>query len=148
MPLLITSGQRPPIPSRARLVLRALRYLAGKALTIGLTIFAGVFITVMLASQPSQRGLGPPVSPFQTSLETQIALAVRQQVKPGAITPTNPFGYPDPAEVKALTEQLRDEAGLNLPFLPRHLLWTKKALTFDWGLINLGFGVGRSGTAS
>ena len=126
-------------------MLRALRYLIGKALTIGITIFVGVFITVVLASQPSARGLGLPVSPFQTSIEAQVARAVRERATPGAVTPSNPFGFPDPAEVKKLTEQLRDEAGLNLPYLPRHLLWTKKALTLDWGSVDLGFG--RSGSA-
>jgi len=110
-------------------------YLAGKVLTITLTIFVGVFITVLLANQPSQRGLGPPVSPFETSLEAQIFVVVHAK-----------FGIigGNQAEMDAMTEQLRTEAGLNLPFLPRYMLWTVKALTFDWGKL----GSRQSGWAS
>lgn len=106
--------------------MRVVRYLAGKAITIALTIFTGVFLTVLLASQPSQRGMGPPVSPFETSLEAQIFVIVR--LNSGLFGPDA-----DKEKIAAMTEQLRTEAGLNLPYLPRHLLWTIKALTFDWG---------------
>ncbi len=141
---MIHAGNNPSIPTRARLILRAVRHLGGKALTIFITIFVGVFITVLLANQPSQRGLGPPKSPFETSLESQVALLVRISMSDGTIG-LNARGYPDQDQINALTEKLRDEAGLNLPFLPRYLLWTTKALTFDWGLLDLGFG--RSGSA-
>ncbi len=117
-----------PVAPHARPFLRAVQYLAGKALTIAATIFIGVFITVMLASQPSRRGLGPPVSPFETSLEAQIYLVVRNSFN-NQIFP----GVSDQNLADALTEKLRSEAGLNLPYLPRYLLWTLKALTFDWG---------------
>jgi peptide/nickel transport system permease protein len=121
-----------PAAPHARPFLRAVQYLAGKALTIAATIFIGVFITVMLASQPSRRGLGPPVSPFETSLEAQISLVVRNSLNNGNITQIFP-GIPDQNQADALTEKLRSEAGLNLPYLPRYVLWTLKALTFDWG---------------
>ncbi|MCX6035412.1 MAG: ABC transporter permease subunit [Chloroflexi bacterium] len=110
----------------------AVRYLVGKILSIAVTIFIGVFITVMIASQPSRRGLGPPESPFETSLESQIYLVVRNNINNGTITQIFP-GVPDQNQVDALTEKLRTEAGLNLPYLPRYMLWTLKALTFDWG---------------
>jgi len=129
---LTANEQTPPAHPRARPVLGAVRYLAGKALTIALTIFIGVFITVMIANQPSRRGLGPPVSPFETSLESQIYLVVRNNINNGTITQISP-GVPDQNQVDALTEKLRTEAGLNLPYLPRYMLWTLKALTFDWG---------------
>jgi len=119
---------------RLRSFLRAVRYLASKALTIAATIFIGVFITVMLASQPSWRGLGPPVSPFETSLEAQISLIVRNSIFNGIIS-TNSDGVLDQFEVNALTEKLRTEAGLNLPYVPRYMLWTLKALTFNWGTL-------------
>jgi peptide/nickel transport system permease protein len=108
------------------------RYLAGKALTIAVTVFIGVFFTVLLANQPSRRGLGPPESPFETSLEAQISLVVRANINHGTIR-RDANGDPDPSQVEALTEKLRKEAGLNLPHLPRYMLWTVKALTFDWG---------------
>jgi peptide/nickel transport system permease protein len=119
---------------RVQSVKRAVGYLAGKVLTIAAAIFIGVFITVMLASQPSRRGLGPPVSPFETSLEAQINLVVRNSISTniGSIYQVFP-GVPDQNKVNLLTEKLRTEAGLNLPLLPRYMLWTLKALTFNWG---------------
>jgi peptide/nickel transport system permease protein len=120
----------PSQPSRTRLAMRVVKYLAGKAITIALTIFTGVFLTVLLASQPSQRGMGPPVSPFETSLEAQIFVIVR--LNSGLFGPDA-----DKEKIAALTEQLRTEMGLNLPYLPRHLLWTVKALTFDWGPLGM-----------
>ncbi len=111
-------------PSPTQRILRMVRFLIGKALTIAATIFIGVFITVLLANQPSRRGLGPPESPFETSLEAQIFVIVHARINSAAA---------DQGQVEALTEKLRTEAGLNLPFLPRYMLWTVKALTFDWG---------------
>jgi len=129
---LTSNDQIPSLPPRPRPVLGAMRYLAGKALNIALTIFIGVFITVTIANQPSRRGLGPPVSPFETSLEAQIYLVVRTNINNGTID-LDRNGVPDQDQVQALTNQLRTEMGLNLPFLPRYMLWTIKALTFDWG---------------
>ena len=102
--------------------------MAGKVLTIAATIFISVFITVLLANQPSQRGLGPPVSPFETSLEAQIFLVVRANLNLEPISQIS-----DEEQIAAMTEKLRTEMGLHLPFLPRNMLWTIKALTFDWG---------------
>jgi len=70
--------------------------------------------------------MGPPVSPFETSLEAQIFVIAHANISPTANQP----------EMDTLAEQLRSEAGLHLPFFPRYVLWTVKALTFDWG--NLG----------
>jgi hypothetical protein len=61
---LISNGQVPETPSRTHLVRGAVRYLAGKALTIAAAIFLAVFITVLITNQPSQRGLGPPALSF------------------------------------------------------------------------------------
>jgi peptide/nickel transport system permease protein len=117
----------PQAARRPRPVLRVLQYLAGKFLTISATIFIGVFITVLLTGQPSRRGLGPPESPFETSLKAQIKLIVQNSLQ------RNFYESPNPDRVKALTEKLSNEMGLNLPYLPRNLLWTIKALTFNWG---------------
>ncbi len=125
-PIVASQATRRPRP-----VLRVMQYLAGKILTISATIFIGVFITVLLASQPSRRGLGPPESPFETSIKAQIKLIVQNS------TQGNFFESPDPDQVKALTEKLSNEMGLNLPYLPRNLLWTIKALTFNWGPLGL-----------
>ncbi len=137
--------------------MRVVRYLAGKVLTIALTIFVGVFITVMLANQPSRRGLGPPVSPFETSLEAQIFVIVNYSFDITTLPaiPLDANGYPDQQQIQqlikeqkdAFTEELRNEAGLNLPYLPRYLLWTVKALTFDWGPLGVRQGGWASGRA-
>jgi peptide/nickel transport system permease protein len=116
-----------------------MRYLAGKALMIAVTIFAGVFLTVMIANQPSRRGLGPPESPFETSLEAQIFLVIRANIWNGTIK-LDQFGVPDQDQVDTLTNKLRSDMGLNLPFVPRYLLWTIKALTFDWGQLGTRMG--------
>jgi peptide/nickel transport system permease protein len=124
--------------------MRVVRYLAGKALTIAATIFISVFITVLLANQPSRRGMGPPVSPFETSIEAQIFVIVR--LNSGLFGPDA-----DKEKIAAMTEKLRTEMGLNLPFLPRYMLWTTKALTFDWGKLGNrqgGWASGRGTTAS
>lgn len=102
----------------------AVRYLAGKALIIGIAIFSGVFITVLIVNQTFGR-FSIDASPFELRLLSQIDLFIQINVYNGTIS-RDAHGVPDQKEVEALTEQLRDEAGLNLPFLPRYLLWTKR----------------------
>lgn len=146
----MTSIDQPEsVSPRARPFFRALRYLGGKFLIISITIFIGVLITVVIANQPSQRGLGPPESPFETSLEAQIYLVVQTNINNGTID-LDSYGAPDQDQVKALTEKLRNDMGLNLPFVPRYLLWTFKALKFEWGQLGTrqgGWGIQRT-TAS
>ncbi|HUM25428.1 MAG TPA: ABC transporter permease, partial [Anaerolineales bacterium] len=119
-------------PPRVRIWISALRYLLGKALTIFATIFAGVFLTLLLANQPSPRGLDPARSPFEISLESQIARVIRISIANGTI-PRLSDGYPDQRQLDALEKKLRDDAGLELPFFPRYLWWTLNALQFNWG---------------
>lgn len=119
-------------PPRVRTWISALRYLLGKALTIFATIFAGVFLTLLLANQPSPRGLDPARSPFEISLESQIARVIRISIANGTI-PRLSDGYPDQHQLDALEKKLRDDAGLELPFFPRYLWWTLNALQFNWG---------------
>lgn len=112
--------------------MKTVSYLGGKFISIAVTIFIGVFLTVMIANQPSRRGLGPPVSPFETSLEAQINLVVRSTINSGLIS-RDPQGVPDPIQVQIFTDMLRSEMGLDLPYFPRIFNWTIKALSFDWG---------------
>jgi len=39
-------------------------------------------------------------------------------------------------QIQVLRAQMEEEAGLNLPFLPRHLRWTIQALALDWGNVS------------
>lgn len=117
-------------PTRTRVFLSAGRYLAGKALTILLTIFFAVFVTLLIVNYPA--GPADGISPFEQKLELQIQQAVSVAVYRNFI-PKDAFGTPLAHEVEAYMQSLRQEAGLDLPFLQRHLLWTFRALTFNWG---------------
>ena len=128
----------PRPPTRLRTLLSATRYLGGKALTILVTIFLGVFITMLLADIPVAVGRGPRASQFQLRLEQQIGYVIQYNVNNGFIH-RDALGVPVQAEVQALSEKLRAEAGLDLPYLPRYLLWTYKALTFNWGELSNGY---------
>lgn len=98
----------------------------------GITIFIGVYLTVLLANQPPPRGIGPARSPFEISLEDQIDLFLRISISNGTIDKLQ-NGMPDPDQMAALEKQLRKDSGLELPEFQRYLLWTIKALTFNWG---------------
>jgi len=134
---------KPSLPSRTRTVWSAVRYLFGKVLTIMATTFVGVFITVLIANQPSPNGLNPARSPFEINLEKQIDRHVSMLVFSGVIG-INPDGSYNQAEVEATIAEMRERAGLNLPCLPRYLLWTFRALTFNWGELTVTY-VGQMG---
>lgn len=124
-------------PTRFRLFTSALKYLAGKALTILLTIFVGVFITMLIVNYPSGTGAEPNKSPFELRLESQIDLVVQNTFYSGTIVVSSPAEFN--AQYELLTNQLRAKAGLDLPYWPRNLLWTFNALTFNWGELDLSF---------
>lgn len=115
-----------------RVFLSAVRYLAGKVLTILLTIFVAIFITLLIVNYPA----GPTLvsSPFEQNLEAQIYYAVSEANLQGVFS-LDAMGNPVQSEVDQFVAVLRAEAGLDLPFVPRYLLWTAKAFTFDWGRV-------------
>lgn len=127
------------IPSKAQPAWRAAKYLALKAFSIAATIFIGIFITILITTQPSRRGLGPPESPFETSLKAQLNLVIQNNISNGLIS-VDQFGVPDQNQVKAMMERIRSELGLDLPYFPRNVLWTVKALSFDWGPLGSRYG--------
>lgn len=120
------------ISPRMRVWTSALRYLAGKFLTIAAAIFIGVFITVLICNQPPPRGIGIARSPFELNLEEQIQLFLRVSVENGTIQ-RGPNGQPDQNQIEELKARLYEESGMNLPYLPRYLLWTFRAMSFNWG---------------
>ena len=124
----------PPLsaPTRGRVIWSAARYLAGRALTILVTIFLAVLITMVIVDVPADMGSGLKMSPFQMRLEYQIERVIEISAYQGLIS-TDADGNPMPAEVDAIREKLRSDTGLDLPYLTRYLLWTYKALTFNWG---------------
>ncbi len=133
---LISSSLAISIPSRTRLFVSAARYLLAKVLTIGVTIFVGILITILLVSHPSGADGSTDTSPFEARLLAQIDDFIKVSIYRGAIR-RDAYGTPDQEQVDAITQELRQEAGLDLPLAPRYLLWTKKALAFDWGRLNV-----------
>lgn len=119
----------PPSGSRIRTFWSAARYLLAKVLMVGVTIFFGVFVTVLIANTPAPPGWGIPQPQFEASLETQIDRAVRGYLYAGGFRQSD-------QEIIDLEASLREEAGLNLPYWQRHLYWTYKVLTFGWGRIS------------
>ena len=125
-------------PTRSHIFFSAARYLAGKALMILAAIFTGVLITVLVMNYPSGLGGGEVFSPFERNLESRIDSQINNSIY-NNIIPRDAFGVPLQTEVDTLEARLRAEAGLNLPDLPRYLLWTVKALTFDWGDLHTSY---------
>lgn len=112
-----------PSFSPSRIVVSTLRFLLLRATLIAATIFVGVFITVVIVGQPARNPLQAVKSPFEVSIEKQIERYLQE----------NYLGNATDQEIATIRAQLREAAGLNLPSLPRYMLWTYRALTFDWG---------------
>ncbi|HEY5728658.1 MAG TPA: ABC transporter permease subunit [Anaerolineales bacterium] len=124
--LITATVKTTPFGPRLKMLLSAARFLLAKILMIGVTIFLGVFVTVLIANTPAPPGWGIPQPQFEASLETQIERVIRSYVYNSGFSAGT-------QEITDLRESLRDEAGLNLPYWQRHLLWTYKVLTFNWG---------------
>ena len=84
-----------------RIWFSAARYLARKALSILITIFIGVFLTLLIVSYPSDQDDKLPQSPFQGRLEKQVASILSEEINKGNI-PVIASGEPDPQAVAAL----------------------------------------------
>lgn len=82
--------------------------------------------------------MGLAQSPFEISLEEQIQDFINYSIITDAI-PRDENGVPDQDQVIALEKRLQKESGLTLPFLPRYLLWTFRALTFNWGELQVTY---------
>ena len=87
---------------------------------------------MVIIDVPAEVGGGLKMSPFQMRLESQIYWVLDVSTYHGLIR-TDAWGNPIQAEWDVLERKLRAEAGLDLPYLPRYLLWTYRALTFNWG---------------
>jgi peptide/nickel transport system permease protein len=112
-----------PNGATANTFTRAFKYLLVRALAILITIFIGVFITVVIANRGGQ---------IDAIVAQEVNIKVMRNL---------PFQYsfyraPTP-EQQAIIDQLRAQysaaAGLTLPFIPRHIVWTFRALKLDLG---------------
>ncbi len=99
---------------------RVAKYILIRLLAIFATIFIGVFVTVVLANQGGQVDL---------AVEDEVTAELNRQF-PGWWW----MGLP-PEELAIVNQakgKLEEAAGLNLPYWPRQVLWTFKALRLDW----------------
>jgi peptide/nickel transport system permease protein len=97
---------------------RILRYAFGRALAILVSIFVGVFITVVLANRGGQ-----------------VDLAVRNDIASQLIQKYPGWWYMSlvkPEEIQEEQARMEDAAGLNLPYWPRQMVLTLKALQLNW----------------
>ncbi len=104
--------------------LRFLRYFGRRFLTVGLTLFTGIFLTVVAANHTGQ---------LDSSLESKINTMATSRWR----TIYGPAGSAVSEDRRAELDQIRlelaDELGLNDPFLQRHLRYTLNSLRLDWG---------------
>jgi peptide/nickel transport system permease protein len=108
-----------PVPGSSWDTVRNVVMFVGKRMiAILLMIAMGTFITIVAANGGGMLDKGE-----KARLKTVLA----------QYTP-NYFQY-TAKETDVMLAQLEEKEGLNLPYLPRHLLWTFKALTLDWGTI-------------
>lgn len=98
------------------------RYAVRRFLIIAVTIFLGVYVTVVIANQDGQ---------IDRRIDRQIIATMREYLTSAGA----PNWLPDPEDplTRAMTDLLRDQLGGNLPKYQRNIIWTIKTLTFDWG---------------
>lgn len=97
-------------------LLRALGYLLRRAVTIGLTIIAGIFIAVVIANRGGM-----------------LDRAIRAQIDREMYAYGLGFLDEPTPEQQAQRAELERASGLSLSFWPRHLLYTVRSLRMDWG---------------
>ncbi len=118
---------------RFRVIWSAVRFLLSRAVLIGFAIFGGVFFTVLMANTPAPSGWVVSEPQFEANVRMQIERYIRTYLYEHNLRPGEPNVQQTVEELRA---NLIEEAGLNLPYWPRHLRWTWNALTFDWGRLN------------
>ena len=96
-------------------ILRALNYIIRRILTILVTIGVGVFITVVVANHGGM---------VDSIAQKQVDVRIRQQMRKHIF---------DAETLAQMRTEMEQQTGLGLPFWPKHLRYTLKALTLDWG---------------
>jgi peptide/nickel transport system permease protein len=104
--------------------LRTIRYLFTRIVSIAVTIFLGVFITVTLADQGGQ---------IESTVNDEVIANMAATC--GNCTSwyvVQDLPEAEQARLKQLRSDLEEAAGLHLPYWPRQARWTLKALALDW----------------
>src|SRR5574340_597540 len=94
--------------------LRLLKYVIKRILTISLTVLLGVFIMVVIANHNGN-----------------LDQIIRGRIDAQLFTQSLATNFQLNVEVER--QNLERKAGLLDPFLIKHLRYTLRALTFDWG---------------
>lgn len=116
---------------------RALAYLGKKAILIGLTIFLGVFITIVIMNRSMVLGFVTAEPQLDSTIESSIQRTIQQYIRNNpSLQEKSPQ---ERNEILADVEaELRDESGIDLPYFQRHLRWTINAMRFEWGRLRVG----------
>jgi len=120
---------------KGRVIFNTLKFLVAKALLICITIFVGVFSTVIIVDQPVPSPFGDLPSQLDMRLRDHIKRIIRRKT----LEYRSLFWNEEEIDrvITDLRAQLIDEAGLNLDKIPRRFYWTFKALKMDWGDLNI-----------
>ena len=100
--------------------LRVAKYLLVRLLAISITIILGVFVVILVANKDGQ---------IDQMVMSEVQDNLRQERGVYNVTLTQEAQE----RINQRQMELEEEAGLNLPFIPRHLRWTFNALTLRWG---------------
>ena len=113
--------------------LRVARYLSARVLTIAITIFIGVFITISIANYHGAE---------ESSYRDEILIKLGSQYPILAESQVNSAVTIPPDQLKVIDSsinKLQIAYGLQLPFFPRTFLLTCKALRLDLGVLLSGY---------
>lgn len=116
---------------------RGLLHMGKKALLIGLTIFIGIFITIVIMNRPMVLGMATAPPQMDATMEANIQLMINQYLRENPDVNNLP-GEEREQAIEELRAEYRVEMGLELPYFQRHLHWTMNALRFDWGRLRFG----------
>jgi len=124
---LATQSSIAPRHARLHATFQAVKYLASRALMIALIIFLGVFVTIIIMNRPVNLGMAVKPPQLDSAIHTAVRNTVEVYRRELSTREREQF------DSEAMTQELLEESGINLPYLPRHLKWTLNALRFDWG---------------
>lgn len=108
-----------------------LRYLAKKIFFVVTTIFIGIFLVVIVINRPVRTGLGTAQPQLDTAVRQGIERSIRK------FTAEHYGNYTD-QQVTDLRVEMEEESGINhSPFI-KNLIFTFRAMKFDWGRLSVG----------
>lgn len=116
---------------------RGFIHLVKKGALIGLMVFLGVFLTIIIMNRPLTTGFVTEPPQLDTAIESNIERTISQYIRDNPSLRGLPLNERE-FILQDLREELTEESGLNLPYLQRHLLWTVNALKLDWGRLSIG----------